>query len=109
MRGGGATTPALSCSSPGICSHPPQQVYPGWLTLEHDAIYRSLLRTSENSPSTHSGEYALDRVSRLAEECAVEQEHVQGDDQCDHHRGDPRGQATVDQRPHNAPVAAVDQ
>src|SRR5919112_3229241 len=54
MRGGGATTPALSCSSPGISSHPPQQVYPGWLTLEHDAIYRSLLRTSENSPSTHS-------------------------------------------------------
>jgi hypothetical protein len=32
-----------------ICSHLPQQVYPGWLTLEHDAIYRSLLRTSENS------------------------------------------------------------
>src|SRR5215207_3531355 len=25
------------------------KVYPGWLTLEHDAIYRSLLRTSENS------------------------------------------------------------
>src|SRR5918993_5203817 len=42
--------------SSGICSHPPQQVYPGWLTLEHDAIYRSLLRTSENSSSTHSGE-----------------------------------------------------
>src|SRR5215218_1544165 len=44
-----------------------------------------------------------------AEEGLVEQEHVEGDDQRDHHRGDRRGRAAVDQRPHDPTVAAVDQ
>jgi hypothetical protein len=47
--------------------------------------------------------------SELGEEGMVEQEHVQGDNQRDHHRGYGRGDAAVDQSSHHVPVAAVDQ
>src|SRR5215213_11837373 len=48
-------------------------------------------------------------VALAAQEGLVEEEHVQGDNQGDHHRGYSGGQAVVDQPSHEAPVAAEDQ
>ena len=48
-------------------------------------------------------------VAELGQEGLVEQEHVERDDQRDHHRRDDRGEAVVDQGTHHVAVAAEDQ
>src|SRR5687768_6632608 len=45
----------------------------------------------------------------LGEEGLVEEEDVEGDDQGDDHRGYRRGDAAVDQGPHDVAVTAVDE
>src|SRR5215213_6540457 len=49
------------------------------------------------------------RLICLAKESLIQQEDVQTDYESDHHRGDGRGGAAVDQSPHHLSIAAVDQ